>query len=167
MNCNKNIKFHFKPGITIVFVGIFVLSFFYACEELPCQYGEGVKLNAGFFTLDGTNLNETTIDTLTLVIMNTADNPYEEVFHKGVETLSFPLSIIDDSSTIILKYKDLMADTLIFRHTGTVVLINHECGFETFFNIDTILTTNHKIESVWVSNATVNYDQSENIKIYF
>ncbi len=147
-------------------LSIFIVLFS-SCEELPCEYSDGVLLNAGFFHLEGSNITKASIDSFSLILLNSAEGFYEEKFINEVDTLSFPLSIIDSTTTIVLKYKNNLADTLIFKHTNNLLLINHECGFETFFNIDTVITSDNLIESVWISNATVNYGSFENIKIYF
>jgi hypothetical protein len=138
-----------------------------ACEELPCANSEGVNVNAGFFTIDGTILREVQIDSLTVFLYNDTYAPFGKEYFQPLNKLAIPLSINNDTTTVVFKYKDGTADTLNFYYERSVVLISHQCGFETFFQLDTITSTQHKIESVWISKETIDYGKAENIKIYF
>ena len=143
---------------------LFIL--FMACDELPCEDTNGVQVNLGFYTLNGTSLSDTTIDTLTLQLYNEIDTPYTESYIK-THTLSFPLSQLVDTSTIIFMYKDSVFDTIIFHYDRSLILENHQCGFETFFEINNITTTSNRLDSVWVRKNLVEYGDEENVKIYF
>lgn len=160
INCIKNNR-------NWLFALLFLIILFSSCEELPCEYADGVLLNVGLFNLDGSNISQASIDSFSLFLLNKDESFYEEEFLNKVSAFSFPLSISDSTTTVILKFNNKLADTLIFKHTNSLVLVNHECGFDTFFNIDTVTTSNNLIESIWISNATVNYGSFENIKIYF
>lgn len=137
-----------------------------ACDELPCEDTDGVQVNLGFYKIDGSLLSDTTIDTLTLQLYNEIDSPYTESFF-NTQTLSFPLSQLADTSTIIFMYKDSVYDTLIFRYEKSLILENHKCGFETFFEISNITTTSNRLDSVWVRKNLVEYGDEENVKLYF
>ena len=136
-----------------------------SCEELPCPYNDGAGVNALFFELDG--VTEITIDSFAVTLLNNPNDPYTEDYTFGVKSIRFPLSIIDDSSSVIITFKDMVADTLVFYYSQEVKLINHQCGFDTFFTISEVSTTTNRINSVWVSKELVEYGNRENIKIYF
>lgn len=144
-----------------------IFTLFMACDELPCADTDGVQVNLGLYKFDGTTLADTTIDTLTLKLYNNIDSPYTENYTKGVQTLSFPLSQLADSSIVIFMYKDSVYDTLIFRYDKSLILENHQCGFETFFEINNITSTSNRLDSLWVRKNWVEYGDEENVKIYF
>jgi hypothetical protein len=152
---------------TIHYILAFALMFTFlvSCDELPCPHSEGAGVNVLFFELDG--ITEITIDSFSVTLLNKPDDPYADEYSKGVNSIRFPLSITDDSSTVILSFKDMSADTLVFYYTQELVLISHQCGFETFFTINEVSTTTNRIKSVWVSKELVEYGNRENIKIYF
>jgi hypothetical protein len=59
-------------------------------------------------------------------------------------------------------------DTLTFNYSRQIKMISPECGFITFFELDTILSSNNLIDSILIKTPSIdnNYDD-ENIKIYF
>lgn len=154
------------PHVFFLLMGLLIITF-YACEELPCTHTDGVKLNAGFFTIDNSILREVSFDSLTMYLANNIEDPYFEEHIRPLNKLAIPLSINSDTTTLVLKYKDKTADTIVFHYQRSVVLINHQCGFDTFFQLDTITSTHYKIESIWISKETIDYGKAENIKIYF
>ena len=143
---------------------LFVL--FMSCEELPCEDSNGVQVNLGFYQFDGRSLADTTIDTLTLQLYNEIDTPYTD-FYTQIQTLSFPLSQIADTSTVIFMYKDSVFDTLVFHYDKTLLLENHKCGFDYFFEINKITSTSNRMDSVWIRKNLVEYGDEENVKVYF
>ena len=145
---------------------ILIFVVFISCEELPCEDSDGVQVNVGFYKLDGVTLTDSIIDTLTLQLYNEVDTPYTEDYFKK-QAISFPLSQLADTSTIIFMYKDSVYDTLIFRYDKTLILENHKCGFANFFDITSITTSNNRLDSVWIRKNLVEYGDEENVKIYF
>lgn len=138
-----------------------------ACDELPCKYTNGVQLTAGFYSYNGVTLSDTSLQNLTLELRNDDDSSYQIKYNNAIQTISFPLSMLADSSLIVLNYSDLKSDTIIIRYTKSLHLESHQCGFDEFFEINNISSSNQKLDSIWISNEIVDYVQTEHLKIYF
>lgn len=150
----------------ILFGGIILMMMLWSCDELPCPDSNGVNLNLGFYTFDGRILADTTIDTINVILLNHPEDPHSEELTR-VQHFSFPLSMIADSSTMILTYKDAVSDTITFYYEKLLTLESHKCGFDNFFDINDIKASNNRLDSVWISKDLVEYGEEENIKIYF
>lgn len=149
------------------FIVLLLVAGTFSCDELPCEYPDGVNLVAGFFQYNETIIEAMPLDSFSVVLLNDSIPPYEDFYKSKQKTIRFPLSILSDTSVVVLKFNDGICDTLNFYYSRSLVLINHQCGFDTFFDIDTIIHTRNKIESVWLSKSLVDYKNDENIKIYF
>ncbi|MGF7140643.1 DUF6452 family protein [Roseimarinus sediminis] len=150
----------------VLFNGIVLMMMLWSCDELPCPDSNGVNLNVGFYTFDGRILADTTIDTINYILLNPAEDHYQQELIR-VQYFSFPLSMIDDSSTMILLYKDGVSDTITFYYERLLTLESHKCGFDNFFDINDIKASNNRLDSVWIRKDLVEYGEEENIKIYF
>jgi len=151
---------------------IFIISIafgtiFQSCEELPCENKNGVQLNAGFYSYNGVAISDTSFYNLTLILGNDDATYYIDSYQKETQAISFPLSMISDSSRVILVYNTQSADTIIFYYTKSLHLESHACGFDEFFEITEIKTTTHQLDSIWIRNDQVDYGKGEHIKIYY
>lgn len=153
----------YKLIIFAIFLGVLSSS----CEELPCEYPDGVQLHAGFYTSTGVAISDTLIGDFNLVLLNNTDNPYSEDYPTAIESISFPFAVTEDTSTVIITFENLEKDTITFRYNRTLALKSHPCGFDTFFEITEIVNTNNQIDSIWIKKDIVEYGSEENIKIYF
>lgn len=138
-----------------------------ACEELPCKYTNGVQLKAGFYVYNGISLKDTSLQNFRLELYNDDDTSYEITYDKLIQSISFPLSMLADSSVIILHFQNMKSDTMTIYYEKSLHLLSHQCGFDEFFEIRNIQTTTHQLDSVWIRNEVVDYAQNEHLKIYF
>ncbi|HEY8958395.1 DUF6452 family protein [Chitinophaga sp.] len=82
--------------------------------------------------------------------------------------LFFQLSPIADSSLFFLKVdSSFVPDTLKIRYTRQQHFISPGCGFGTYFNIDTVITTMHTIDSVVINNKSVTSSNDTHLTLYF
>lgn len=145
-----------------------LVAAFFSCDELPCEDSDGAQANLSFFTLERGGLADTLIDSLTVIMLNDTLPPYDAYFFQSATSnISVPLSITDDSTTMIFMYKDSIADTIVFRYSRFMNLPSHECGFVTFFELEDVATSSNRLDSAWISKSTVEHGESENVKIYF
>jgi hypothetical protein len=156
-----------KKLIQILLGGFILLYTLNACDELPCDYTDGVNVYVGFYQYDGITLADTLIDSLVVYLMNDPESSYTDSMDDDTQSISFPLSMINDTSTVILKIGSFSADTIIFYYNKSLNLLSHTCGFVNFFEITNINTTNNQLDSIWIRDELINYDDDENIKIYF
>lgn len=154
-----------KKNIPIIIAAIVLL--FAGCDELPCEYPDGVQMHAGFYSYDGTTLADTILETLILKLDNDNGTSYSDTFELGTQNIAFPLSMIADSSRIILAYTDSTADTIVFYYTQSLHLESHECGFANFYEISEIKNTTHELDSIRMPKDLVDYADEENIKIFY
>lgn len=138
-----------------------------SCEELPCKHSNGVQLTAGFYVYNGVTLTDTSLQNLDLELGNDDSTVYQVQYEKSVQSISFPLSMLADSSLVVLHYGNLQSDTITIHYTQSLHLESHQCGFDEFFEITKIQTTNHQLDSIWIRNEIVDYVQTEHLKIYF
>lgn len=147
--------------------GLAFMLMFISCEELPCKNTNGVQLNAGFYSYNGVAISDTSFYNLSLILGNDDSTTYTDSLKQITQTISFPLSMVSDSSRVILVYNILEADTLIFYYNKSLHLESHACGFDEFFEITEIKTTTHQLDSIWIRNDLVDYGTEEHIKIYY
>jgi hypothetical protein len=107
--------------------------------------------------------SSTGIQVAPLVSVNVLDfRPY---LYKDslVNSLYLPLSAID--SSIFLVSFDGIADTIIFKHQTILNYASMESGFYYTYHINSIKHTNHRIDSISISDSTVTDTWNENIKV--
>ncbi|MCW3462932.1 DUF6452 family protein [Chitinophaga nivalis] len=82
--------------------------------------------------------------------------------------ITFPLSPTADSSRFHLRVDSaLIPDTLTFRYVRKSHFISPGCGFGTYFNIDTVITTRNTILSVQINNKSVTSSDDTHLTLYF
>lgn len=87
---------------------------------------------------------------------------------QNVSTFSFPLNPLSTSASYIISVgNNQPQDTLTITYTSQGTNLSPECGSVIYHNITALSSTTHTIDSVKISNATVNTDPAENAKIYF
>ncbi|MBN1925674.1 MAG: hypothetical protein JW798_07560 [Prolixibacteraceae bacterium] len=141
-------------------------SFIFACEQPKCEYS-GVYVNCGFYHFDGTTLQDTLFDSLSIFVSIDPDTAWLDKTGKQVGSVQLPLSMVNDTSMFIFSFDSLLYDTLVFFHTKELHLVSHACGFINFFEITDIESTKHNLDSIWIRKSLIEYGEEENIKIYF
>ena len=87
--------------------------------------------------------------------------------YKKKSSIEFPLNKITNESDFRVRFNEIV-DTVKILHTNYNSYLSLECGCLVTHSIDTVITTNHFIDSVRISVHDVNTSTSakENIKIY-
>ena len=154
--------------LTKNFLFLFIVFIFFvmACSKPPCEESGSVQLNANFYRNDNNTVKDTLVDSVSLVLGIGLDTVVYEENSAKTKSLSFPLSMNSDTSTVVVVFDQEVADTLTFVVKRDLRMVSHECGFVYYFEIETVETTNNRIKSVWVSKELVEYGTKENIKIY-
>lgn len=81
--------------------------------------------------------------------------------------MQLPMSHINECDTVLFRYGGEFADTLYISHKNIQFYQSMECGTVMYHNINGIEYTRNLIDSVAVVNKFVNFDDNENIKVYF
>ncbi len=97
-------------------------------------------------------------------------NGQEEVMVNNItdaENVLLPMSYTQECDTVIFHYHDNSIDSLYVTHTAEPYYKSMECGVLMFHKIEDIKNTNVWIEDVKIVNKSVNFENNENIRIYF
>ena len=85
----------------------------------------------------------------------------------NAKELTLPMSYTADCDTVILNFFDRHHDTLYIGHKNIPIYQSMECGVIMHHKLTGTAGTAHYIDSLAINNANVNFDQNENIKLYF
>jgi hypothetical protein len=150
-----------------IIFGVIIFVFLQACDALPCEETNGIQLNAGFYTYDGTAVSDTSLNLFNLHLVTSDTSNYTDSYLTNTQKISFPLNMLADSSMMIIEFSNKKSDTLVIYYTTSVFMESHECGFVNNFEIIEISTTTHQIDSIRITKNLVEYGEKENIKIFF
>lgn len=82
--------------------------------------------------------------------------------------LEVPMSYFNECDTLLFTYSNIsLPDTMYVWHDSYAHVDLPECGSFRYHNITNARATDNAIDHIEIVNPTVNYDQKENIKIYF
>ena len=137
-------------------------------ETKVCDQASATDMRIRFKRDSSGIIRDTTMPAVTLYALN-KDSIYRK---QAVSSVFLSLSPVADSSRFYLKVDTLTTtkpDTLIFRYTRKPNFISPGCGFSTFFSLDTVISTNHTIQSFIVnqSEITSTLNDTAHITLYF
>ena len=84
---------------------------------------------------------------------------------KKISKVILPLNKFVPESKFVVTF-DKIKDTITVLHTNTNDFLSLECGCIKVHTIDTVLTTNHFIDSVKIAIHDVNTTNAEHLQIY-
>ena len=94
----------------------------------------------------------------TILINKASSKQYVEV----------PMSYFNRVDTLLFRYSNIsLPDTIYLEHESYAHVDIPECGSYRYHNIVSIKSTENAIDHLEITNSTVNYDQEQNVKIYF
>lgn len=94
----------------------------------------------------------------TILINKASDQQYLQV----------PMSYFNNADTLLFTYSDIsLPDTIFVEHESYAHVDLPECGSFRYHSLKSIRATDNAIDHIEIVNSTVNYDQAENVKIYF
>jgi hypothetical protein len=151
---------------------LFSLIFTSSCSnDEQCRKDRYIRTTAGIY--------QVTYDSTTKIRTTTLLSPDSiSVQGLGVDSITdykkkssilFPLNQITTATESKFRVKfNQTVDTITILHTNYNAFLSLECGCLVTHSIDTVITTNHFIDSVRISVHDVNTSTSakENIKIY-
>lgn len=81
---------------------------------------------------------------------------------------SVPMSYFGTEDTLIISYSRITSiDTIYIRHEGYTHVEQPECGAYRFHTLSSVRATDKAIDRIEMANPVVNYEEKENIRIYF
>lgn len=151
-----------------LFIACFCIAILSSCNNdiTLCEESSSVKMGIGFHTVIQNRLRDTTLPALTAIAAGTEkDSLYRR---QAAANVYLPLNQNADSSIFYLQPDSTgNADTLQIRYARQLNFLSPGCGFVTFFNIDTVITTRHHIDSVAIPSKKVINLNAENIQLYY
>lgn len=86
----------------------------------------------------------------------------------GQQFLQVPMSYFNKVDTLLLTYSNISRpDTIYVEHESYAHVDLPECGSFRYHSLKSVKATDNAIDHIEIVNSTVNYDQEENIKLYF
>jgi hypothetical protein len=163
----------------IFFFSILSLLLITSCAvDEQCREKKTVNTIIGFYhivksvTGDTITTSTLTIDTITIrglkYDVTSKLNIFMDsiLYNKSITNISLPLNKLNTESKFEITFKNRTKDTISVLHENSNQYLSLECGCIKVFKLDTVLTTNHFIDSIRIKNSTVNTTDAENIRLY-
>lgn len=155
---------------TNIILLLFILVYASCTTDEQCRKDRYVKMQLGFYhvTYNSTTKTRTatiiTIDSITVKGIGVDSILYN---NKKTSSITLPLNKLATESKYEIKFNQI-TDTVTILHTNMDTYLSLECGCIKTHTIDTVLTTNHFLDSIGISVHDVNTSTSaqEHIKLY-
>ena len=150
--------------VGLLYITGFCLLFFSCESEELCEQSTVSVLNAGFYSIQDSLPEPTSVDNFSIYGIGRADSL---IYNQASSIGSFvlPLSHSFDTTGFILTLGTEI-DTIRFLYTRELHLLSMECGFATYYYIERVDNTANAIDSIIVVNKKVTTGDDENIQIY-
>lgn len=155
-----------KKYITVCLLFSFVAGVFFSCDNGgDCSITNVSYVNYAFY--NGNNQAVSYVDTLSVYLrVNGADSV---VVNRSLNTasLKLPVSYTQAVDTLIFRYSSLWEDTVYMAHENIAYFVSLDCGVAMYHNIEQVSSSHVLIDSIKIIDAEINYNERENIKIFF
>ncbi|MCD8317603.1 MAG: DUF6452 family protein [Paraprevotella sp.] len=157
-------------GTTFILTILSTLAAIVACESTDCPINNVVYSTYGFYarTTEGESAIKV-LDTLTITASGT-DSILINRLQNGSK-VELPVSYSAPTDTLIFHFTDTLLrtqrDTLWLDKENSPHYESPDCPTSMFHYVTAIRWTSHLIDSVSIENPNINYNVSENFKIYF
>lgn len=132
-----------------------------ACNiNQPCEEPTQFPIKTGFYDSSGT---DTTLSDLSIFGIGMEDSLLYD--RDTTQMVSFPLNPFTDLTRFVVIFGSL-ADTLTFQYKRNLRMINPECGFAVYFQIENFDHTGHFVDSLTLLDPYLNADTQEHLQIY-
>lgn len=156
---------HFRNTAPLL-IALLVLLGASACSGDDCSINNTVVGKMVFYNQG----NETVafVGALTVSVVRPQGDSVVLNQKTGVSAVSFPLSYVHTTDTLIFDYSNGMAcDSLYISHTNTPTLVSVDCGTAMFHSITSVRSTHQLIDTLILKSSEVNYDERENIQVIY
>ncbi|MGC9151693.1 MAG: DUF6452 family protein [Microbacter sp.] len=129
-----------------------------------CHQSNYVQMTAGLHTLQNDTLKVFTLDSVWVAGVGNDSVLYNNT--PSVSQLILPLQENKNITQFVIR-SNAVYDTLTCYHTNIPQYISLECGCEMNYQLDSVVTTRHRIKSVQIVQKNVINQPSENIQIFY
>jgi len=148
---------------TLLYIFIAALSFLLAsCLDIECVNKAEVQVKTFFYDYNTKQL--AVPDTITLHGIDRDEKIYDN--KKITPPALLPLRADGNETKFVIEINGT-TDTIRFVHSNTFRLISKECGYLMFHTIDSIFFTKHGIDSISLSSKEINFNNIENVAIFY
>lgn len=144
------------------------------CNGIDCPLNNTVRATYAFYE-SSTGKAMTIPDTLSVSALPKDTTILNRAL--GIASIKLPLSYAQDEDTLLFKFKTKsgqVCDTVYISHTNIPHFVSLDCGTSIFHEIKGIRITQRRatadfptaIDSIAIANSKVNYDETENFKVY-
>lgn len=145
------------------------------CSMTGCEGGYECSLNnvaynrICFYTADGSGNSEQHAlpEILTVKMMINGRDSIVVNHIQGAKEVLLPVSYAKECDTVIFSYEGRTTDTLYVQHTNIPIYQSMECGVIMHHTLTGLKNTESLIDSTAITDANVNFENNENIKVYF
>lgn len=132
-----------------------------ACNiNRPCDEPTQFPILSGFYDSIGA---DTTLAGLTIFGIGREDSLLADM--DTLHSVSLPLNPFTDTSRFVMTFGPV-ADTLSFMYQRNLRMVNPECGFAMYFQIETINHTHNFIDSLILLDQYLDANAQEHLQIF-
>ncbi len=151
-----------------------VVAIVVSCSSSDCPLNNTVMQKCGFYDADGTVL--TVGDTLTVTVRDSV------VLNRLTDgtSIKLPMSYNEPADTLVFVFKpagavETVADTVVVSKTNSPHFVSLDCARSMFHTITGVSCSKRTPDAVYkyaigqvvITNAEVNYEERENLQIFF
>lgn len=145
---------------TLIAVGLLIGCL--SCNDTDCTISNTAYVYYGFYDRNGARVALPTAVTVTAagtdsVLINQESN---------MNSMQLPLSYTNTEDTFVVRFSELLFDTIFVTHQNIPHFISMDCGTGMYHHIEKIRCARRVFDSVQVVNPDITYDAKEHIKIY-
>ncbi len=149
----------------VSFILIAALGFSCKDEFTICDLPTAVRMKCGFYQSNAGTETEIAAPFLTVIKIS---SPNPDYALPTVSKFSLSLNPIADSVQYQISVREAsMPDTVTFVYTSEQINVSAICGNIYVNNLTRVTTTINTLDSVKISNNTINTTSGENLRIYF
>ncbi len=145
-------------------LSILLFSLFFACAPDVCNQSTTHKAKIKFYSYGSNPETVYSLDTISVWGLGETVEIYTKKANK--DTINLPLRLTNDSSLFVIVSSSVK-DTLTIKHTTAHFYISQACGYGYKQDITGIECTKHIVDSVAISNSSLEQNVKENIKLYY
>lgn len=153
--------------------------FVWACEDQTkvCDQTLRSDFKMNFRTYDTAlhDNKDTALPKVTLHALNMPDiydgvviGGLNQTEARGITYVTLPLDPQRDSTRFYIRADSTAkADTITLRYTRNPHFVSAGCGFTTFYSLDTVFSTNHSIDSLFLIVKQVTTTNDTHVTLYY
>ncbi|MFP4019718.1 MAG: DUF6452 family protein [Bacteroidales bacterium] len=148
----------------LLLISLGIIFLLIQCEDDPCEENLNTPVGVTFHTID-TNGVKQDVSITSLSVYALDNDSIIADSSSSVHELKLPLNPHKDSCMFILD-ADSLQDSITFLYTHDKEFVSQDCGFKLVYELDTIISTGHFIDSLNIIQNTVNKSDENHLEIF-